>query len=172
MSPESRDKTEVTIDSLLSVDQDADPGAPESHEGGLPKVDFLDSVATFIGSIPGIVTLAGIEAVYIIAASIVGFDKYPFNFLTLVLSLIALQFSQVIILVQNRQGEILERKANKERKQVEEDLIVDAKAYDLLQAVHDHLIKETDMATKPVKKAAPVKAAPVKKTAPKKAGKK
>lgn len=102
----------------------------------------MEKVSDLIGSTRGIWLLAAIEAVYMIFGSVWGFDRYPFPFLTLVLSLIALQFSQIIIVVQNRQGAILETKQAAERQNVEKDLAVDAKSLELLQAVYDVVIKE------------------------------
>ena len=79
-----------------------------------------------------------------VVATSFGFDPYPFAFLTLVLSLIALQFSQIIIVVQNRQGALLEVKAQKEREQVASDLELDRKAFALLVDLHDKLLPQDD----------------------------
>ena len=101
---------------------------------------MMEKVSDLIGSTRGIWLLAAVEALYMIAASVFGFDAYPFAFLTLVLSLIALQFSQIIIVVQNRQGAILEAKAAKERENVELDLELDQKAFVLLSDLHARLL--------------------------------
>lgn len=112
---------------------------PLPAEGG-----FMEKLSDLIGSTKGIWLLAAIEAVYMVAATVFAFDPYPFAFLTLVLSLIALQFSQIIIVVQNRQGALLEVKAQMEREQVASDLALDRKAFALLVDLHEKLLPDDD----------------------------
>lgn len=115
----------------------------EQHmtHGSLPSEGgFMERLSDLIGSTRGIWMLAGIEVIYMVTAQVTHFDPYPFGFLTLVLSLIALQFSQIIIVVQNRQGAILESKAAKEREEVTQNLDMDRKAFALLTDLHDKLI--------------------------------
>lgn len=100
----------------------------------------MERVSDLIGSARGIALLAGIEAVYVVLATVFRFDPYPFAFLTLVLSLIALQFSQIILVVQNRQGAVIEQKAARERDQVEADFEMDKKSFALLVELHDKLL--------------------------------
>jgi uncharacterized membrane protein len=100
---------------------------------------FMEKLSDLIGSTKGIYLLAVIEAVYMVLATLFGFDVYPFQFLTLVLSLIALQFSQIIIVVQNRQGALLEVKAAHERYEVTEDYKVDQLTLATLQEILDRL---------------------------------
>ena len=99
-----------------------------THDPVPAEGNLMEKLSDLIGSVRGIWLLAAVEAAYMVTASVLGFDQYPFNFLTLVLSLIALQFSQIIIVVLNRQGAILERKARKEREEVAGDLELDRKA--------------------------------------------
>ena len=110
---------------------------PIPQEGG-----FMEKLSDLIGSTRGIWLLAGVEAVYMGLATYYGFDAYPFAFLTLVLSLIALQFSQIIIVVQNRQGAVLEQKAAKERQQVSDDYEMDQKSFALLTDMHSRMFPE------------------------------
>lgn len=104
----------------------------------------MERLSDLIGSVRGIWLLAGIEATYMVLATVLRFDPYPFAFLTLVLSLIALQFSQIIIVVQNRQGTILEQKAAQERKEVYEDLELDRRLMALVVDLHDKLLPHDD----------------------------
>jgi uncharacterized membrane protein len=66
-------------------------------------------------------------------------DVYPFGFLTLVLSLIALTFTQIVMIVQNRQGAIIELKAQQERANVALDLALDTKSDTRLALIMAHL---------------------------------
>lgn len=114
----------------------------EAHmtHSALPEENgFMEKLSDLIGSTKGIYLLAVIEAVYMVLATLFGFDVYPFQFLTLVLSLIALQFSQIIIVVQNRQGALLEVKAAHERYEVTEDYKVDQLTLATLQEILDRL---------------------------------
>ncbi len=106
---------------------------PLPRESGL-----MERISDLIGSVRGIWGLALIEAIYMLAAS-TGFDPYPFPFLTLVLSLIALQFSQIIIVVQNRQGALLEAKQRVERETVARDFAMDQQAVSKLDLIMAHL---------------------------------
>lgn len=73
---------------------------PIPVEGGV-----MEKISDFLGSTRGIYTLAGIEGLYIVVFGLLlKVDVYPFGFLTLVLSLIALTFTQIVMIVQNRQG--------------------------------------------------------------------
>lgn len=103
----------------------------------------MEKVSDLIGSTRGIWLLALIEVIYMVVFTVLKLDPYPFPFLTLVLSLIALQFSQIIIVVQNRQGAVIEAKAAKERAEVEEDLELDRKALVLLTDLHAALVTKT-----------------------------
>ena len=118
--------------------------AHTSHDPLPPEGGFMEKLSDLIGSVRGIYLLAAIEATYMVIATILGFDKYPFNFLTLVLSLIALQFSQIIIVVQNRQGEILEEKAAQERQEVSDDLELGRRLMALVVDMHDKLLPHDD----------------------------
>ncbi len=111
-----------------------------THQGLPAEGGLMEKISDLIGSVRGIWMLAAVEAVYMVLATTLGFDRYPFAFLTLVLSLIALQFSQVIIVVQNRQGAILEAKAATERRQVAEDFELDKQALVMLADLHAKLI--------------------------------
>ncbi len=105
----------------------------------LPReAGLMERISDLIGSVRGIWLLALIEAIYVVAAS-TGFDPYPFPFLTLVLSLVALQFSQVILVVQNRQGALLEAKQAVERETVARDYEMDTTAVHKLDAIMAHL---------------------------------
>ena len=112
--------------------------AHATHNPVPTEFGLMERVSDLIGSVRGIWLLAGVEAVYMIAAS-TGFDPYPFPFLTLVLSLIALQFSQIIIVVQNRQGALLEAKQQVERETVTRDFELDRAAVQRLDAIMAHL---------------------------------
>lgn len=90
----------------------------------------MERLSDLIGSVRGIWLLATVELVYMAAATVAKFDPFPFAFLTLVLSLIALQFSQIIIVVQNRQGA-----AARDEEQ---------RAFALLVDLHDKLLPEDD----------------------------
>jgi uncharacterized membrane protein len=108
---------------------------PIPREGG-----WMERTSDFLGSTPGILALAAVEAAYIATAGIwLHLDPYPFGFLTLVLSLIALTFTQIVMIVQNRQGAILEAKATTERANVADDLATDRAALDHLAAIRAHL---------------------------------
>lgn len=99
----------------------------------------MERISDFIGSLRGLVVLAVVEIIYMTAGVWYGFDRYPFPFLTLVLSLIALQFSQVIIVVQNRQGQLIEEKADLERREVSADLAADMESLSILRELRDRL---------------------------------
>ena len=90
----------------------------------------MERLSDLIGSLKGIWLLAAVELSYMAAATIFKFDPFPFAFLTLVLSLIALQFSQIIIVVQNRQGAAAR---NEEQR-----------AFALLVDLHDKLLPDDD----------------------------
>ena len=99
----------------------------------------MEWISDFIGSLRGLVVLAVVEVAYMSAGVWYGFDNYPFPFLTLVLSLIALQFSQIIIVVQNRQGQLIEEKADLERHEVSADLLADMESLSILRELRDRL---------------------------------
>ena len=99
----------------------------------------MERISDFIGSLLGLMVLAVVEIIYMSAGVWYGFDRYPFPFLTLVLSLIALQFSQVIIVVQNRQGQLIEAKADLERREVSADLAADMESLLILRELRDRL---------------------------------
>jgi uncharacterized membrane protein len=130
-------KRGVKIDKCQVCKEQHSTHNPLPDEGG-----FMEKLSDLIGSTRGIWLLAAIEAVYMVAATVWRFDPYPFSFLTLVLSLIALQFSQIIIVVQNRQGAVLEEKAAKERQQVSDDYEMDQRSFALLTDLHNRLIPE------------------------------
>lgn len=100
----------------------------------------MERISDFLGSTRGIWCLAAVEAVYIVTFGLwFGLDPYPFGFLTLVLSLVALTFTQIVMIVQNRQGAILESKAQQERENVATDLTLDQSAIEKLNAILAHL---------------------------------
>lgn len=105
-----------------------------------------------LGSPHGIWVLNLAVALYITGAAIWGYDQYPFNFLTLVLSIMALQFTMIVLVVQNRQSAIDQRHAEQERRDVATDLEWNEKAFDMLADLHKHLVPEettAERATKP-----------------------
>lgn len=108
-----------------------------THNPAPPEGGLMEKASDLIGSVRGIALLTAIEIVYMIAGTAFSFDAYPFAFFTLLLSLIALTFSQVIMVVQNRQGAILEAKAATERQQVADDLSCDQRQLELLTALYD-----------------------------------
>lgn len=108
---------------------------PLPAEGGV-----MEKISDFLGSTRGIYILAGIEMIYILVFGLLlHVDVYPFGFLTLVLSLIALTFTQIVMIVQNRQGAILEQKAQQERHNVAADLAIDTTTEARLRLIMAHL---------------------------------
>jgi uncharacterized membrane protein len=100
----------------------------------------MEKISDFLGSSIGIFALAGVELLYILVVGIwLRLDPYPFGFMTLVLSLIALTFTQIVMIVQNRQGAINEQKDATERTEVSADLAQDALAVRHLEAIMMHL---------------------------------
>lgn len=100
----------------------------------------MERISDFLGSTAGIFSLATVELLYIVVFGIaLRLDKYPFGFLTLVLSLIALTFTQIVMIVQNRQGAILEMKAQHERDNVSHDLSLDEATATKLDLIMSHL---------------------------------
>lgn len=113
-----------------------------THDPAPREHGVLERASDFLGSPGGLASMNAFYVAYIVAANTVHFDHFPFNFLTLILSLLALDFTQIVIIVQNRQGAVLEQKAAKERDEVEADLDMDKKAFALLTDLHDRLVPE------------------------------
>jgi uncharacterized membrane protein len=108
---------------------------PLPAEGGV-----MERISDFLGSTRGIYALAATELLYIVVFGLIlQVDVYPFGFLTLVLSLIALTFTQIVMIVQNRQGAIIELKAQQERANVALDLALDTKSDTRLALIMAHL---------------------------------
>ena len=98
--------------------------------------DWLTRITDGFGSVRGVVVQFVVEAVYIlIFGAAFGVDRYPFQFLTLVLSLQAITMTQLVMIVQNRQGALIEAKADADRANNAEDLRIDRDAAQLLAQV-------------------------------------
>lgn len=101
-----------------------------------PKVvRYFDSFAAFFGSIKFIVGMTVFIVLWflwnVFAPEGLRFDKYPFIFLTLLLSLQASYAAPIILFSQNRQ-------ADKDREKFNMDLEADLKSEKLLRLLTDH----------------------------------
>ncbi|HET7639408.1 MAG TPA: DUF1003 domain-containing protein [Ktedonobacteraceae bacterium] len=93
---------------------------------------YFDSFASFFGSIKFIVGMTVFIVLWflwnIFAPKNLEFDKYPFIFMTLLLSLQASYAAPIILFSQNRQAE-------KDREKFEMDLAADLKSEQLLEKI-------------------------------------
>lgn len=122
-----------TIDDILKL---------ESHDRTLSE-KVADRIATFTGSM----TFVWIHVTWFAAWILVNihwldftpFDPYPFTFLTMVVSLEAIFLSTFILMSENRQGRLADRRA---RVNLQVDMIAErevTKMMELIVSIHDHL---------------------------------
>jgi uncharacterized membrane protein len=95
--------TRRNVETVAAIDR-----AIEAERGRMDRM--VDSVTAFSGSIPfvwvHIIWFGGWIAVNTLAPSALRFDPYPFQFLTLVVSLEAIFLATFILITQNRQARI------------------------------------------------------------------
>jgi uncharacterized membrane protein len=102
-----------------------------------------DTVTAAFGSWRFIAWMTGVILLWVawntLAPAHWRFDRYPFIFLTLILSLQASYAAPLILLAQNRQGD-------RDRARAEQDLTTDTHTNRLVTRIAEHLGLETDSA--------------------------
>jgi uncharacterized membrane protein len=90
---------------------------PEITSPTIPKDTFstrlADKITTFVGSMRFVYIHAVIFALWT-GTGLFGIDEYPFNFLTMIVSLEAIFLSTFVMIAQNRQDAFAQAKADRE----------------------------------------------------------
>ena len=115
------------------------------------RIGSLERITNAFGSVPGLLTQFTIEIAWVL---ILGFglriDRYPFQFMTLVLSLQAITLSQMVMLVQRRQGVTMDESASDDRHKHAADWVIDSETLHLLHEVATRLgINRNDQESEP-----------------------
>ena len=96
------------------------------------QLHLADRITAFAGSMPFVWVHVAIFAFWV-ASGLFGADRYPFQFLTFVVSLEAIFLSTFVMIGQNRQSEFQQVKADRDFQEAETELKVNT---DLTRAVH------------------------------------
>jgi len=114
----------------------------ESHDRTLSE-KIADRIASFTGSMTFVwIHVAWFAAWLVVNIGWLGFkpfDPYPFTFLTMVVSLEAIFLSTFILMSENRQARLADRRA---RVNLQVDMIAErevTKMMELIVSIHDHL---------------------------------
>jgi uncharacterized membrane protein len=97
---------------LPTVDRPKHPAllAESARRGADVQLRVADAITTFAGSMPFIYIHAVVFGVWC-ASGLFGKDVFPFQFLTMAVSLEAIFLSTFVMIGQNRQGKMAEVKA-------------------------------------------------------------
>jgi uncharacterized membrane protein len=106
--------------------------AHRKHRHDDMQLRIADRITAFAGSMPFVYIHAVLFAVWC-GTGLFGADPFPFNFLTLVVSLEAIFLSTFVMIGQNRQAEFAQAKAEHDFVSQEEELHTNT---DLTRAIH------------------------------------
>jgi uncharacterized membrane protein len=96
------------------------------------QLNLADRITAFAGSMPFVWVHVAIFALWV-ASGLFGADRYPFQFLTFVVSLEAIFLSTFVMIGQNRQSNFQQQKADHDFHTAESELNVNT---DLTRAIH------------------------------------
>ncbi len=97
------------------------------------QLRVADAITKFAGSMMFVYIHALIFVVWC-ATGLFGSDKFPFNFLTMAVSLEAIFLATFVMIGQNRQAEFAQRKADHDFVEQEQELKLNT---ELTKAIHD-----------------------------------
>jgi uncharacterized membrane protein len=107
------------------------------------QLKAADAITTFAGSMNFVYIHAVIFAIWC-GSGLFGHDKYPFNFLTMTVSLEAIFLSTFVMIGQNRQSAFQQAKADHDYSEEEtlltENTDLTKQIHELTTALHQHLI--------------------------------
>ena len=111
------------------------------------QLRLADKVTEFAGSMVFVWIHCGIFAFWV-ASGLFGADKYPFQFLTFIVSLEAIFLSTFVMIGQNRQSAFQQAKADHDfqhqEKELRENTELTKAIHELTQELHAHVISETN----------------------------
>jgi uncharacterized membrane protein len=109
------------------------------------QLRVADAITKFAGSMIFVYIHAVIFAVWC-STGLFGADKFPFNFLTMTVSLEAIFLSTFVMIGQNRQSEFAARKADHDFVEQEQELKLNTdltrQIHELAKAIHEHVVSE------------------------------
>ena len=103
-----------------------------AHREASRQLRVADGITAFAGSMRFVYIHAAIFAVWC-GTGLFGADKFPFNFLTMIVSLEAIFLSTFVMIGQNRQADFAQRKADHDFHEQEEELKLNT---DVTKAIH------------------------------------
>ena len=113
--------------------------AHERERAADAQLRAADAITKFAGSMRFVYIHAVIFGIWC-ATGLFGHDKFPFNFLTMTVSLEAIFLSTFVMIGQNRQSEFAQRKADHDFVEQEQELKTNT---ELTRAIHE-LAKRID----------------------------
>jgi uncharacterized membrane protein len=117
----------------LHEDQHSPPVlALKAHRGASRELRVADAITKFAGSMRFVYIHALAFAVWC-GTGLFGADKFPFNFLTMAVSLEAIFLSTFVMIGQNRQSDFAQRKADHDFHEQEQELKLNT---DVTKAIH------------------------------------
>jgi uncharacterized membrane protein len=106
--------------------------AHQQHRASNAQLRVADAITKFAGSMRFVYIHAAIFAVWC-GTGLFGLDKFPFNFLTMTVSLEAIFLSTFVMIGQNRQSDFAQAKADHDFKAQELELHTNT---DITRAIH------------------------------------
>ena len=110
------------------------------------QLRIADKITAFAGSMAFVYIHTVVFALWV-ATGLFGADPFPFNFLTLVVSLEAIFLSAFVLIGQNRQGEFAQAKADHDfvmqEKGLEHNTELTRQIQQLTQEIHDRVVGGT-----------------------------
>ena len=109
------------------------------------QLRLADRITDFAGSMTFVWVHLGLFVTWIIVGTLTGFDGYPFQFLTFVVSLEAIYLSTFVLIGQNRQSAFQQAKAdhdyaNQER-MLRQNTDLTAAIHTLTTEIHHNVVK-------------------------------
>ena len=125
----------MTTTSAASGEVQHHPALVAHHEARASDVQLriADAITKFAGSMMFIYIHVVIFGVWC-ATGLFGADKFPFNFLTMSVSLEAIFLATFVMIGQNRQADFAQRKADHDFQEQEQELHLNT---ELTKAIHD-----------------------------------
>ena len=125
----------MTTTSAKSGEVRHHPALIAHHEARAADVQLrvADAITKFAGSMTFIYIHVVVFGVWC-ATGLFGADKFPFNFLTMSVSLEAIFLATFVMIGQNRQADFAQRKADHDFKEQEQELHLNT---ELTKAIHD-----------------------------------
>jgi uncharacterized membrane protein len=109
------------------------------------QLRIADAITKFAGSMTFVYIHAVIFAFWC-GTGLFGADPFPFNFLTMTVSLEAIFLSTFVMIGQNRQADFAASKADHDFVEQEQELKLNTdltrQVHELAKAIHDHIVSE------------------------------